>query len=65
VDVLLIPPNPSNYLIEASHNTTDDRQAWVIAQADGVNIQIDIDMDGDEVVDLTVMTTWSELQDLL
>jgi hypothetical protein len=39
-------------------------QAWVIAQPDGVNIQIDIDVDGDDVVDETVMTTWAELQDL-
>jgi hypothetical protein len=45
------------------HLTDGDSQAWVIAQADGVNIQIDIDMNGDEVVDLTLMTTWSELQD--
>jgi hypothetical protein len=37
-------------------------QAWVIAQSDGVNVQIDIDVNGDEVVDETVMTTWSELQ---
>jgi hypothetical protein len=42
----------------------DDSQAWIIAQPDGVNIQIDIDMDGDDAVDATVMTTWAELQEL-
>jgi hypothetical protein len=46
------------------HLTDGESQAWVIAQADGVNIQIDIDINGDEVVELTLMTTWSELQDI-
>lgn len=40
-------------------------QAWVIAQPDGVNIQINIDLDGDDTVDQTLMTTWTELEDLL
>jgi hypothetical protein len=38
-------------------------QAWIIAQPDGVNVQIDIDIDGDDTVDATVMTTWAELKD--
>ncbi|MEJ2453014.1 MAG: hypothetical protein P8103_02500 [Candidatus Thiodiazotropha sp.] len=48
------------------HITTsaDSSQAWLIAQPDGVNVQIDIDTDGDNTVDETVMTTWTELQSL-
>ncbi len=48
------------------HITTsaDGSQAWLIAQPDGVNVQIDIDTDGDGIVDDTVMTTWTELQSL-
>jgi hypothetical protein len=44
------------------HLTDGESQAWVIAQADGVNIQINIDINGDDIVDDTVMTSWSELQ---
>ncbi len=48
------------------HITTsaDSSQAWLIAQPDGVNVQIDIDTDGDNTVDDTMMTTWTELQSL-
>jgi hypothetical protein len=41
--------------------TADDSQAWFLPQQDGVNIQIDIDTDGDDITDSTVMTTWSEV----
>jgi hypothetical protein len=47
------------------HLTDTFSQAWVIAQSDGVNIQIDLDMNRDNVVDETIMTTWAELQDIL
>jgi hypothetical protein len=48
------------------HITTsaDDSQAWIIALSDGVNVQIDIDTDGDNLVDDTVITTWTELENL-
>ncbi|MCU7812156.1 MAG: hypothetical protein KZQ77_13095, partial [Candidatus Thiodiazotropha sp. (ex Notomyrtea botanica)] len=48
------------------HITTsaDSSQAWLIAQPDGINVQIDIDSDGDNTVDNTVMTTWTELMSL-
>ncbi|MCU7851053.1 MAG: hypothetical protein KZQ80_02450 [Candidatus Thiodiazotropha sp. (ex Monitilora ramsayi)] len=48
------------------HITTsaDNSQAWLIAQPDGINVQIDIDLDGDNTVDNTVMTTWTELYSL-
>jgi hypothetical protein len=39
-------------------------QAWVIAQPDGVNIQIDVDLNGDGNADETLMTTWTELDEL-
>jgi hypothetical protein len=44
--------------------SADNSQAWLTALSDGVNIQINIDTDGDNLVDATVMTTWSELQSL-
>ncbi|MCU7920760.1 MAG: hypothetical protein KZQ95_20755 [Candidatus Thiodiazotropha sp. (ex Epidulcina cf. delphinae)] len=48
------------------HVTTsiDGSQLWLIAQPDGINVQIDIDTDGDNNVDSTVMTTWAELESL-
>jgi hypothetical protein len=44
--------------------TADSSQAWVTALSDGVNVQIDLDLDGDDSVDDTVMTTWTELESL-
>jgi hypothetical protein len=48
------------------HITTsaDSSQAWLIAQSDGTNVVIDIDTDGDNVVDNTVNTTWTEMENL-
>ncbi len=48
------------------HITTsaDNSQAWLIAQADGNSVVIDIDTDGDNVVDNTVYTTWTEMENL-
>jgi len=42
--------------------TADSSQAWLIAQADGINVEIDTD--GNGTVDSIVMTTWPELQAL-
>ncbi|MEJ2593230.1 MAG: hypothetical protein P8178_17905 [Candidatus Thiodiazotropha sp.] len=44
--------------------TADSSQAWVIALSDGTNVQIDLDTNGDDTVDSTVMTTWTELESL-
>lgn len=48
------------------HITTsaDSSQAWLIALSDGANVQIDLDTNGDNTVDDTVMTTWTELENL-
>ncbi|MCU7916635.1 MAG: hypothetical protein KZQ65_12305 [Candidatus Thiodiazotropha sp. (ex Gloverina cf. vestifex)] len=48
------------------HITTsaDSSQAWLTAQPDGINVQVDIDSDGDNNIDSTVMTTWAELEGL-
>jgi len=39
----------------------DNSQEWLIAQPDGINVQIDVDEDGDNIVDATIMTTWTAL----
>lgn len=67
-----ITPFTGNYDVSAGNPTAGElhltgalgSQAWVIAQPDGVNIQIDIDADGDGVVEDTIMTNWTELQDI-
>jgi hypothetical protein len=45
------------------HVTTsiDSSQALVTAQPDGINVQIDVDHDGDGLYETTIMTTWTEL----
>jgi hypothetical protein len=44
--------------------SADISQTWLTALSDGLNIQINIDTDGNNLDDATVMTTWSELQSL-
>jgi hypothetical protein len=44
--------------------TSDNSQAYCIPQPDGINIQINIDMNGDAIIDETVMSTWSEFQEI-
>jgi len=45
------------------HITTsiDSSQALVTAQPDGINVQIDVDHDGDGLYETTIMTTWTAL----
>ncbi|MCU7906806.1 MAG: hypothetical protein KZQ76_13380 [Candidatus Thiodiazotropha sp. (ex Epidulcina cf. delphinae)] len=73
VSVTTITPFTGNDFVGAGdptagqlHVTTsiDGSQLWLIAQPDGINVQIDIDTDGDNSVDSTVMTTWAELESL-
>ena len=48
------------------HITTslDSSQAWVTAQNDGMTVLIEVDLDGDNIVDDTISTTWTELENL-
>ncbi len=39
-------------------------QAWLTAQPDGSTVLIEVDNDGDNVVDTTITTSWSELDSL-
>jgi hypothetical protein len=41
---------------------TDNSQARVTAMSDGINVQIEIDADGDGLYETTTMTTWTELE---
>lgn len=43
---------------------TDGSQEWLIARSNGIDVQLDIDENGDGVVDATIMTTWTELSSL-
>ncbi|MEJ2622276.1 MAG: PKD domain-containing protein [Candidatus Thiodiazotropha sp.] len=43
----------------------DASQAYIIPQPDGVNVQIDIDLNGDSMADTTVMSTWSEIFEIM
>jgi hypothetical protein len=68
-----LTPFTGNYNIGSGNPTAGElhltgalgSQAWVIAQSDGVNIRINIDVIGNGLVDVTLMTTWTELQNLL
>jgi hypothetical protein len=71
-DFSTVTPFTGTNLVSESDNPTGGElhlsngisQAWVIIQPDGVNIQIDLDIDGDNVVDETLMTSWTELQNI-
>jgi hypothetical protein len=42
----------------------DSSQARLIAQPDGINVMIEVDADGDDIYEGTVMTTWATLDSL-
>ena len=42
----------------------DNSQARITAQPDGINVQIEIDADGDGLYETTIMRTWTELETL-
>jgi hypothetical protein len=42
--------------------SADASQALVTAQPDGINLEIDVDADGDSLYEDTIMTTWTALQ---
>jgi hypothetical protein len=55
--------NPTEGVLHLTTNI-DSSQALVTALSDGVNVQIDVDHDGDGLYETTIMTTWTALESL-
>lgn len=55
--------NPTAWQLQLTGQ--DGTQAWVTAQPDGINVEIGLALLGGSTPDTTVMTAWSELEEIV
>ncbi|MGB5539864.1 MAG: hypothetical protein WBO37_07240 [Gammaproteobacteria bacterium] len=56
----LVPSDPTAGELLIT-NSLDNSKARLIAQPDGINVEILVDADGDDLYETTIMTTWAAL----
>ena len=56
--------DPTSGTLRIQSNFGGLSQLWLNAQPDGVSVTLDVDIDGDDIIDTTIPTTWAALEAL-